>query len=449
MPPTEIMREPRLPSNLPAIEEEETLYSWCATVHALAGGIRSEDTSHALFGNSHSPRQHDLPRGAKALQKSLSCVANNPVELLRIHTVAACYLPFMSPSELELLKTEISSGTTPHWRRRLLSASRSLPVKHPLRLCSLCCIEDAETTGRAYWHVHHQFPATWVCTRHSEALWILSGHLRRWLLPSPHLKGLAKLPYLDSDVAAIAAAVSQEISTFQVVNTDALRSCTLKRMRDIGVIHSLGGARHDRLEAWFSSSAMGQMCAASNSGMSSLADGSWIPAHLWRKKRDHPARWIVLWSSLGWHNADEACKALVEACSNATPTDRGQFVLFEPQEQSIRAPDHVYVAFEHCGSYKAVMSHLQVNRGDVVRWLESDPELRRTWKRNIHSSRAHLTEQRLKASMVTLLAGGADIRSFLEKNAADVRWLAKLAPSVHQTLLGNLSRRNANERSLF
>lgn len=443
------MPKPRLPPMLPAIEDDESLYSWCATVHTLAGGIRSEDTSHALFGNGHSPRQHDMPRGLGALQAYLSCFTGNSVELLRAHTVAACYMPFMSPSELDSIAVEISTDTKLHWRRSLLSASRSLPIKHPLRFCSVCCTEDAATTGRAYWHVQHQLPATWVCIRHSEALWILGGHPRRWLLPSPSLKGSTKMPYLDAGVATIAAGVSKTISTFRAVNTDTLRSHALHRLRDIGVIHSLAGARHDRLAAWFSSSVMGQMCAADTSGMSALADGNWVPAHLWRKKRDHPARWIVLWSALQWRDIDEACAALVEACSDATPTDRGQYLLFGPQEQPLRAPDHVYAAFATCESYAAVMTHLYVNRGDVVRWLESDPELRRSWKGTNHIRRVHLTEQRLRKSMIEWLESRSSLEGFLENNGADVRWLARNAPSSHWSLLGKLHRRGAIERSLF
>jgi len=448
-PAAKIMQKPQLPATLPAIEDEETLYSWCASVHALASGTNSGDTSHALFGNGHSSRQHDIPRGLRALQGHLSCFSDNCIELLRIHTVAACYLPFMAPSDLELLATEISAGVKPHWRRRLLSASRSLPIKHPLRFCSACCAEDTAAAGRPFWHTQHQFPATWVCTRHSEALWIFSGHPRRWLLPSPGQKGSARLSDLNTNVATTAAAVGQAISKLRIINTDALRSCTLNRLRDIGVIHSLGGARHDRLASWFRNSAMGRMCAADTSGTSALADGNWVPAHLWRKKRDHPARWIALWSALQWRSADEACSALMEACSDAAPTDKGQYLLFEPQEHPTRAPDHVYAAFEICESYEAVMAHLHVSRGDVVRWLESDPELRRIWKQGIHSRRLHVTEHRLRKSMIDWLASKPNLEGFLESNEADLHWLARNAPSAHQALVGNLHRRGAVAKTLF
>lgn len=434
---------------LPAIEHDETLYSWCAAVHASVGNTSSVSTSLALFGNSHSPRQHDIPRGLLALQHLLSDFSENPVELLRAHTVAACYLPFISASNMTLVAADIGCDIKPHWRRSLLSPSRSRPITHPLKFCGKCCTEDTATTGRAYWHTNHQLPASWICSLHFEPLTIVSGHPRRWLLPSLKLDKCAAIRELDAAVANIAAAVGSAISKLKVVSTDSLRYSALKRLRNIGVIHSLAGARHDRLATWFSNSPMGRMCAADYSGMSALADGNWVPAHLWRKKCDHPARWIVLWSALQWRDMDEACEALVEACSDTLRSDRGQYLLFPSQEQLLRAPDYVYAAFATCESYEAVMTRLHVNRSDVVRWLESDLELRQTWKRINHSRRIQSTEQRLRKSMIEWISSTSSLEGFLENNGADVRWLAKNAPSSHRALLGKLHRRGTIERSLF
>ena len=436
-------------STLPSIEANETLYSWCATVHALAGRISSEDTSYALFGNGHSPRQHDIPRGVGALQELLSCFSGDAIELLRVHTVAACYLPFMSLDDQNRLAAEIAGGINPHWRRRLLSASRSYPVQHPLRFCSICCAEDTVKAGRAYWHTQHQLPATWICTQHREPLIILRGRPRRWILPSPALKLSVNAGELDAEVATIAAAVSQAVSTLQVVNSDALRSGALKRLREMGVIYSLAGARHNRIATWFSESALGRMCAHPASGMSALADGTWIPAHLWRKKRDHPAGWIALWGALQWKDSAEACSALIHACTESNLTDGGQYLLFGSSEHMLRAPNQFYAAFEICNSYQEVMSKLQVSRGDVVRWLKADPELRHVWKQGIFNRRLQATLKRLKNSMNDRSIKTLHLEGFIKNNAADTRWLSEHAPHIHQSLIGNLYRRNSNARTLF
>lgn len=122
---------------------------------------------------------------------------------------------------------------------------------------------------------------------------------------------------------------------------------------------------------------------------------------------------------------------LMEACSDAAPTDKGQYLLFEPQEHPTRAPDHVYAAFEICESYEAVMAHLHVSRGDVVRWLESDPELRRIWKQGIHSRRLHVTEHRLRKSMIDWLASKPNLEGFLEAT----RLTSTGSPETHQVLI--------------
>lgn len=412
-------------------------------------GASMRDTSHALFGNSHSPRQHELPRGLSDLQSGIFTGADGPIPLLREHTLASCYLPFMAPDALDHLLSRISGGTDLHWRRTLLSASRSRPITHPLRFCKRCCAEDAATVGRPYWHVQHQLPASWWCSRHAEALWILPGHPRRWLLPSPSVLGSVELSNFDRQVAAIAAAVGQAVSTLHFVNIDSLRSSTLDRLRAIGIIHSLGGARHDRLAKWFANSAMGRMCADPHSGMAALKDGTWIPSQLWRRKCNHPARWIVLWSALQWGGLDEACCNLVEACGDPVPTEGGQLLLFGLQAGPTRAPDHVYKAFETCGSYGAVMEKLKASRGDIVRWLEADPQLRHAWKEGNYSRRVAFTEQHLRDSMADRTAEGLGLDGFLQDNATEVRWLARHAPNVYNALLGNLHRRSAIDRTLF
>ena len=370
---------------VPQIERDETLYSWCATIHAIAGRTRSGDTSRALFGNDHSPRQHDLPRGLTFLQEYLR--GENLLDVLRSHTIAACYLPFLVAEEINLLAEDIAQSTKLHWRRMLLCASRSRAVFHPLRFCAKCCTEDRLTVGRTYWHIQHQLPATWSCIRHAEPLWTLPGHPRRWLLPSEGMEKSTEMDTYLPQAAAITAAVGLSLSSLRSVNCDALRSSTLRRLRDTGVIHSLGGARHDRITRWFRGTDIGRMCADTTSGVSALGDGSWIPAQLWRRKFDHPARWIVLWSALDWSTPNEAATAFLEAAEDRMHSYEGQLLLFQIEGLPVRAPAHVYAAFRSCESYTAVMSVLRVGRADVVRWLEGDPLLRRVWKQGAYNRR--------------------------------------------------------------
>lgn len=431
---------------VPQIERDETLYSWCATIHAMAARSRSGDTSRALFGNDHSPRQHDLPRGLVFLQEYLP--GENLLEILRSHTIAACYLPFLAPEEISVLAEDIAQTTKFHWRRMLLGASRTRPVFHPLRFCAKCCAEDRLTVGRSYWHIQHQLPATWSCIRHDEPLWTLPGHPRRWRLPSEGMEKSSAMETYLPQAAAITAAVGLSLSSLRSVNCDSLRSNALRRLRDAGVIHSLGGARHDRITRWFQDTHIGRMCADKSSAMSALGDGSWIPAQLWRRKFNHPARWITLWSALNWSTAEEAAAAFVEAAENRMRSEEGQLFLFQQQDPPVRAPAHVYAAFESCESYAAAMALLRVRRADVVRWLEADPELRRVWKQGAYSRRLAATMHRLQAA-ASLSSADFDIPRFLKDNAADIRWLATHADASYHALIGKLNRQGARQRTFF
>lgn len=431
---------------VPQIERDETLYSWCATIHAIAGRTRSGDTSRVLFGNDHSPRQHDLPRGLTFLQEYLP--GGNLLDVLRSHTIAACYLPFLTPEETGLLAKDIAQSTKLHWRRLLLSTSRSRAVFHPLRFCAHCCAEDRLTLGRPYWHIQHQLAATWSCIRHAAPLWTLPGHPRRWLLPSEGMEKSIEMDTYRPQAAATTAAIGQALMSLPSVNSDSLRSYALRRLRDTGVIHSLGGARHDRITRWFQDTDIGRMCADTTSGVSALGDGSWIPAQLWRRKFNHPARWIVLWSALNWSTVEEAATQFLEAAENRIHSEEGQLLLFQDEGLPVRAPAHVYSAFESCESYSAVMNLLKVRRADVVRWLDADPLLRRAWKQGAYSRRLAATMHRLQTA-ATFSGADFDIPRFLKENAADIRWLASHAEATHRALIGKLHRQGVTQRTFF
>lgn len=445
----QLVEKNALPPVLPAIEKDETLYSWCATVNELSGNTNSEKTSRALFGYAHSHRQHDVPRNLGALHKLLCSFTGSFEELLRDHTVGACYLPFMSQAERDHLALVVEVGTNPHWRRLLLSPSRSQPIQHPLKFCNACRDADTLKIGRAYWHTCHQFPAAWTCILHGEPLQIFIGNPRRWLLPSPRLEKLLTLCDFDTHTAEIAASVGTAISMLETVNTDALRTSALMRLRDIGVIHSLAGARHEKLANWFANSEMGRMCKDPYSGMPSLSRGEWIPALLWRKKRDHPARWIALWSALQWDDRFQACASITDACTDSNTAENGQFLLFGPKEVRVSAPNNVYDVLKISDSYQEAMSHLKVSRGDLVRWLSADPELRQIWKKGIFDRRLKITLQRLTTALSEWVEKTTSLEGFVKNNSLDVRWLAEHSPRDHQFLLGNLFRKHSKQQVLF
>jgi len=435
---------------LPQLDTGETIFSWCAAVHHLWGGTVSGDTSHALFGNGHAMRQHDIPRGLDMLTARCGGILGEPLQLLRLHSVAACYLPFLDAADQADLAAQIGGGSRLHWRRGLLSSSRSMPVEHPLRMCDRCCADDADRLGRPTWRVMHQLPGVWVCAIHGDPLWTVPGRQRRWVLPTDNLIRRTRIQNSDPLQATIAAEVSRTFATLESVNCDSLRAAALRRMRDIGVIHSLARARHDRITRWFCSTSMHEMCRNPLSGVSSLSGGEWICSQLWRAKRDHPARWILLWCALNWKSSAEATSALADAASSLHRREDGQLSMFSLEPGEVKAPDHVYAAFQYCESYAEVMRQLNVSRADVVRWLESDPGLRQTWRQGAYQERLRAVVRKLKDTFAASSALNiADVKQLLSDGANDIRWLAANEPRLHAEMIGALARRGASQKTLF
>ena len=148
----------------------ETVYSWCAFHHALSLNLSARKTSLSLFGNTHSMRQHDLPAALARLPLLRGATSLELIRILREHTVGGFYWPFLDENRKAQLIPQILGESAPHWRRNLCASSRSRPHEHPLRWCGQCALDDEKRYGRAYWHVEHQFPASYTCTRHDVTL---------------------------------------------------------------------------------------------------------------------------------------------------------------------------------------------------------------------------------------------------------------------------------------
>lgn len=422
------------PRVAPTLEDDETLYSWCAAVHRMSSQPRSQKTSEALFGNSHSMRQHDVPHSIGALACHFGG-STAILALLRGHTAASCYFPFLSPSERAAI-LRAAAEAKPHWSRALLGVSRSRPIQHLLRWCNQCIVGDVSTVGRSYWHVQHQLPGTLICQRHGEPLLSVPGRHKQWLTPtdcsgaSPrHSGGTAEF---------VAAAVAAEATRHEYVNANSIRSHVLWRLRDIGVIHSLSRASHSRLERWFRASQMGAICRSEESGLTSLADGTWIASELWRQKRSHPARWIALWSALEWRDPSDGVLAWRDACSGAHLDRDGQHLLFGSELSEVRAPTRVYDVLKTANTYAEAMLALGVGRSELVRWLTSDRQLQSNW-------RARLRAMRVEALLAEAVTPGAVQAAQgydgIELRQADLRWLAKNAPEAYWSALSKRQRR--------
>ncbi|MFZ4287532.1 TniQ family protein [Variovorax sp. HJSM1_2] len=448
---------------VPCIEQDETVYSWCATIHGLSANLTSEATSRQLFGISHASRQHVLPSRASELLRRFSDGDQSLENLLRRHTVAGLFFPFAARSherqeairELMASKQVGASGNQVSaaqtlWRT-LLCHTRSMPLDYPLKWCKFCVRCDQDRLGRSYWHVQHQWPTSMVCHRHAVKLNTYVGSGKKWLLPSA-LSGGSETPQEDRSFMvadAIINALASQISTMESIDTRALRVAALVRMQRLGIIHSTHSVRHDRIEHWFRAGAIGAWCQNASCGMSCLASGEWLPKLLWRQKQDHPIRWIVAWAALEWSTPEEAASAFLICQKGVSEGANGQLLLFAADTtlNAQSTPEHVRRAFDVAASYEEAMTLLSASRGDIVRWLEADPELRRCW-------RSRLLTERVDKAALTLIVyrskfPGISREALVDLAPKDVTLLRKHRRELLHQIMASIPATRVRQLGLF
>ena len=434
-------------TTLPSILPGETLYSWCSVHHHATCSSSSAQSGIDLLGSSHSVRQHDLFASAGCLPLFAGSTPSDATELLRAHTIAGYYLPFRSIEEQHRIGEMAARSTASTWRRSLFGGSRTLAYNHPLKFCDVCVEVDRTLHGRPYWHTSHQFATTWACHLHGVPLREVDGAAKRWLLPG--MRGLPGRAVCAGMMTAhaVLALMGAQLPSISAVSVRRLRQAAVFRLREIGVLHSSRSARQDRLPAWFASTATASALKSCEGGLGALQHGDWIQGLLWRRKSESAVRWILLWSALDWDSATHAGNTFSAAARGTAFSDNCQLALFEETERPASAPDAVKRAFENSSTYADVMRQLQVSRGDVVRWLESDASLRQRWRSQMKDSRLMQHSQHVRNAAAAI----PDVtRQELERVcSAQLRWLREHAPEHLRALLKSIPARAAAQRSLF
>nr|WP_315227997.1 TniQ family protein [uncultured Albidiferax sp.] len=425
----------------------ETVYSWCAFQHALSLNLSARKTSLSLFGNTHSMRQHDLPAALARLPLLRGATSIELIRILREHTVGGFYWPFLDENRKAQLIPQIQGESDPHWRRNLCASSRSRPHEHPLRWCGQCALDDEKRHGRAYWHVEHQLPASYTCTRHDVTLFFAPIKCRSWLLVRDTYTATSITVPADS-VAQLLAHLGLTVSAMDTLNICSLRHAVLIRLQDLGIVLSRRSARHERITAWFTHTAVARWCAQNQYGLSLLADGHWIARMLWRRPMSHAVLWVVLWAALGWSSHREAAVAFKDAAEGRLQNSNGQLLLFDrPRHEPADTPQHVRRAFLSSDSYANTMLKLNATRGDIVRWLEGDPALREDWRAHLKEGKQASCEAAIrKAVLGNIGIGRASLETICE---AEIRWMREHAPQKLQAMLRSLPARLAVQPTLF
>lgn len=166
----------------------ETLFSLLSRQHQLSGFSVAARTSERFFGCSRAGSQHDFPNRLAPLVHRTNGQLGTLEEIASNRTLLAFYRAFMPFDECTHAVECMAGNSVAHLKLRLGILTSRFRAHHPLKACTACMEEDALTTGWAYWHLEHQYPGVWACTKHSRLLLASTlkatgVHRFQWTLP--------------------------------------------------------------------------------------------------------------------------------------------------------------------------------------------------------------------------------------------------------------------------
>ncbi len=362
---------------VPWIDPAETLYSYCVFVHRFNRLPSSAASARLMLRAAHATRQHDVPAALTPLTQFGGAAFPEPLKALLQHTVAGYYWPFMSEERKRTATAAFLSPKKCVGLRLLNASTRRLSVSHPLKWCPACLEADLQMLGRPCWRTQHQHPTTFVCSLHCAPLLGADSGGRTWKWPN---EGQATVSAAFSPATATLAAVGVMASSLDAIDLTSLRAVTVNRLAELGVLHSRHSVRHERLQKWFSSTAIGRWLPTAPNGLQSLQSGEWIAKQIWRRPSAHAVRWTALWSALEWDSADGAARRFHAACQSGGYSTHGTAGPLKQGWPRISAPPAFEAAINECLSYEAIATRLGATRSDVVRWFEAYPCLRAQWR---------------------------------------------------------------------
>lgn len=424
------------PGALPCILPDETLYSWASRYHRLTGCLRATDTSQLLFGDHHAGLRHDFPSGLRHLVRVTNGAFGSAQYLIENHTLLPYFLPLLRACDARaackcLLEPHIDS-----LKYRLGLLTSRFRAHHPLKLCPACIDEDTERLGFPYWHIAHQWPGSWICTKHDE-LFLVSvykvNEIQRfqWGLPDTARRQTPPVDIgtLASDVRNTLMRLSRLAGTWSADSEfrdvgQILRRAYMLVFRDRGWVTSAG-----RLRLRYA----GEHFATHLSGLHCFPEFSHLPrdpvqAHtqlgrLLRQPRTgtHPLRHLVMieWLFPDWQDFK---RCLHTAKHLALP--------IETQPSALTAPTQIFETCEPIAKALARTTHTRPDTARVSRGQTSRARLCAKQGKNRMGSRP----KKLKAELMAAIL--RDLERGVEKHVVTDRHQISI-PTINRLLRAN------------
>lgn len=325
---------------LPVLHENQTLYSWCGLTHALTGSTCVRTTSTRLFGAPYAALSHDFPSRLIALDQSTGGALGCVREIALRNTLLGYYLAIVRQSVAERIIGLLRIGSIPHLKMLLGITASRVGGHHHLKGCEKCFAEDEANHGWAYWHVEHQMPSVFVCSKHQSPLYIAWDsvtpvHRRHWLLPKQnHHYSWTQIPVSSNAAMNRLLRLAIDSERLMQLHPAALEPAQLTLgfqsiMKDSGLATTNGNLRTGRLVSLIKERYRG---LEELPGMAPLKtiDDQWpgLAASLSRRvsRPGHPLKHLLLIGAItdSWDQFIEACALPTIPVMRSTPTTEVQ-----------------------------------------------------------------------------------------------------------------------------
>lgn len=187
---------------------DESFFSVVSRHHQIWGHATAAQTCDLVFGSKRAGMHHDLPNCLGIFVQRTNEALGDVISIAKERTLLKFYGAFAPKVETENAAACMSGSSVAHLKLRLGILTSRFRANHPLKACPECLEHDLRETGWTYWHLTHQFPGVWICTKHR--LPLLQSSLKsngverfRWLLP--HLAEMKSVTVEQPDVSSRAA----------------------------------------------------------------------------------------------------------------------------------------------------------------------------------------------------------------------------------------------------
>lgn len=436
--------------HIPTWWEGESLYGWCSRVHTLEG-CATKALGAILFGRNHACRNVDVPVGMDRFVAATAGRLGGVEDILRNRTVLAAYWPFADALTRENVVDAVTDVTGASAAQMLgLTASR-LGANHPLRSCPDCRREQKKEKGLATWMVEQQLPGVWWCPSHHRPLEQVRDSRAVWSKPGETDIELGR-PATQVEALAMErmTALAHRIPFIEHANSECLASSCIRRLRSLGLAISSARLNTSKVRDWVESRPL--MSWIRKQGDAVLfPHGDWVVRMLRGRSREHPLKWMVLWTCL-WSEEplERSLRAFDEAANGQVAIEWGDQHLLWPDEGKlvrVALPEPVEEAFNGNQTVQGVMETLGVSLRAVRLWMQEHPEFALAWGRRVHLQRLAVAKARMNAAID---ADPTMSRSSLLVNCRqEVAWLRTHAPTTLRRVLDRLPSTRVPQRDLF